>query len=206
MRAILALDEEIVLAPFGDTLAIVIGGGGGMSVFEAVARLERLGDGAAWQIELGEVAVSLRVGGGLLRPVKPDFDEVDDTKSTLDILLGGVTVGFGSERGFELTFTGSPSVPRCMIGDTGIILAVGAIRWLTPGSDNLPPNTPDNFTGLFLDDAKIELTGLSFPPTQRSISTTASSAAAASQRKLICRTSICRGRSAGSHSTLRRSA
>jgi hypothetical protein len=163
VRVVLALDEEIVLAPFGDALSIVFGGGGGLSVFGADARIEKLGDGIAWQVELVEVPVSLRVGGGLLRPVKPGTDEVDETKSTLDILLGGVTVGFGTERGFELTFAGSPSVPRCMIGDTGIILSVGSIRWLTPASENLPAETPDDFTGLFLDDAQIELTGLSLP-------------------------------------------
>ena len=47
-----------------------------------------------------------------------------------------------------------------MIGSSGIILTVDSARWIAPGVDELPTNTPDGFTGLFLDGAKVEFAAL----------------------------------------------
>lgn len=157
---VLVVLEEIVLAPFGDAVQLVIGGGGGVSVFEARVRLEALPGGFRFEIELVDVPLFLRVSADVLRPLQPGTSEPVPGVAALEIPLGAVSLMFGTERPIAVSWTGNPSVPRCMIGDSGIIVSAGAIRWLTPHSESPPANTPADFTGLFLDDVAVELTAL----------------------------------------------
>ena len=41
-----------------------------------------------------------------------------------------------------------------------MIISAGAIRWLTPQSENLPADTPPAFLGMYLDDVGVELSNL----------------------------------------------
>ena len=99
-----------------------------------------------------------------------------------------------------------PALPRCMIGETGVIVAAGSVRWLTPGSEDLPAGTPADFTGLHLDDVVVELGALGLADDARSRSTTRSSAAAASPRRSRSRGSTWADRWPGSTSRCARSA
>ena len=72
----------------------------------------------------------------------------DDLASRLSVVL----------REFDLA--ADLTIPRCMIGSSGIILTVDSARWIAPGVDELPTNTPEGFTGLFLDGAKVEFAAL----------------------------------------------
>jgi hypothetical protein len=159
-RVVLVLAEELVFAPFGDSAGLVIGGGGGLSVFEAEVRLEARPGGFLFEIALVEVPVALRVAADILRPLLLGTDTPDPAQATLDIPLGAVSLAFGTDRPVSVAWTGAPSVPRCMLGDSGIILSAGGIRWLTPDSEDLPAETPPDFLGLYLDDVTVELTGL----------------------------------------------
>jgi hypothetical protein len=159
-RVVLVVEGELTIAPFGDAAKLVIGGGGGLSVFEAHVRLEALPGGFRFEVGLVDVPASLRVSADILRPLQPGTDEPVPGAMALDILLGGVSLTFGTERPVAVAWTVNPSVPRCMIGDSGIVISAGSIRWLTPQSENLPSDTPTDFTGLFLDDVAVELTAL----------------------------------------------
>jgi hypothetical protein len=154
--------EEIVIAPFGDAAGLVIGGGGGVSVFEARVRLQQMPGGFRFEIGLYDVAVGLRISPSILRPLKPGTNEPEPPDVPLDIQLGAVSIAFGTDQPFTVTWTGSPSIPRCMIGESGVIISAGAIRWLTPQSESLPAGTPPNFLGMYLDDVGVELSNLEF--------------------------------------------
>ena len=109
---VLVVLEEIVIAPFGDVARLVIGGGGGVSVFEARVRLEQLPGGFRFEIGLYDVAVGLRISPSILRPLKPGTNEPEPPNVPLDIQLGAVSITLGTEKPFSVTWTGSPSIPR----------------------------------------------------------------------------------------------
>ena len=157
---VLVILEEIVIAPFGDVAGLVIGGGAGVSVFEARVRLQHLPGGFRFEIGVHDVAVGLRISPSILRPLKPGTDDPEPPDVPLDVQLGAVSIVFGTDEPFSVAWSGSPSIPRCMIGESGVIVSAGAIRWLTPSSEDLSPDTPSNFVGLYLDDARVELSGL----------------------------------------------
>lgn len=157
---VLVVLEEIVVAPFGDVAGLVIGGGGGVSVFEARVRLQRLPGGFRFQIGLYDLAVGLRISPTILRPLSPGTNEPEPKDAPLNIQLGTVSIAFGTDEPLSVSWTGSVSIPRCMIGESGVIISAGAIRWLTPQSDNLPSDTPPAFLGIYLDDVEVELCNL----------------------------------------------
>lgn len=159
-RLIAVVAGELALSPFGDVLELVLGSTGSISVFEIEAVFEQRGDGLLVDLHLEKVPVTLRVSADILRPLKPNSKEPDLSTEYLQIPLGSVSLAFNNLTGFDLEFGGGPSVPRCMIGETGVILSIGGIRWLTPSSPDLPMDVPSEFTGLFLDDAVVELTAL----------------------------------------------
>ena len=111
-----------------------------------------------------ELPLTLRVDGSVLRPLKPGTHEPDPGRKTLDITLGSVRVGYDADGGFILDTPGGLTLPRCMIGTTGVILSASDVRWLTPGSPNLPASVPPDFTGLHIDGASIELADLPVDP------------------------------------------
>lgn len=156
-KTTLVLDQEVVVAPFGDAVQLVIGGGGGLSVFEVEVSLETEPGGFVFDLVLLDAPVLLRVPSTILRPLKPGSSEPDLEATSLDIALGAVTLRIGTYQPVDLEFVGSPAVPECMIGNTGVIISIGGIRWLTPGSDALPENTPLEFSGLYLEQVAIQL-------------------------------------------------
>ena len=116
-----------------------------------------------------EVPLTLRVGADILRPLKTGTKEPDPAAEFLDIALGTVKAGVDKDGHLSFDVPGNVSVPPCMLGSSGVILKIGSLRWLTPNSDltTLPPlaanNIPVGFTGLYLGDVGIEITGLPIP-------------------------------------------
>jgi hypothetical protein len=159
-KIVLVLPEEVALAPFGDVVHLVLGGSGTLTVCEVELSLETRPGGFYVRLSLLDVAVILRVDGAILRPLVPGTSEPDPAATTLDVSLGTVTLELSTERPVMVEFDSVATVPRCMLGDTGIIVSVGGIRWLTPGSEDLPAETPPDFTGLHLDDVTTELASL----------------------------------------------
>ncbi|MFN7732714.1 MAG: hypothetical protein ACK5OB_12475, partial [Pirellula sp.] len=106
------------------------------------------------------IPLTLRVDASVLRPVDSDNNPIDDAPY-LDVILGDVDVSVDNEGHFNFDI-GPAKLPRCMIGTSGVVLEVGALKWLTPSTPavNRPPNTPESFTGLYLDNVEVEITGL----------------------------------------------
>ena len=152
------LTEEIALRPFGD--AVVLALGDGLTVVQAELGLKARPGGFGVTLALLDVAVSLRVDGSFLRPVLPGSAEPDPRRTGLDLALGSVTLRLATGRPVALDVDAAPAVPRCMVSETGVIVAAGSVRWLTPGSEDLPAGTPADFTGLHLDDVVVELAAL----------------------------------------------
>jgi hypothetical protein len=117
-----------------------------------------------------ELPLTLRVDGSVLRPLKPGTKDPDPDRKTLDITLGSVRVGYGLDGGFLLDIPKGLTLPRCMIGTTGVILSATNVRWLTPASTNLPPSAPSGFIGLHFDGASIEVVDLPVDPGKISMS------------------------------------
>jgi hypothetical protein len=162
-RIVLVLDQEVGLAPFGDALQVILAPAGDLTVCEVQVSLEARPGGFVVGLGLLDVAVVLRVDGTILKPLLPGSSEPDPNATTLDIALGGATLRLATERPVAVEFDAGPAVPRCMIGETGIVVAAGGVRWLTPGSEDLPAETPPDFTGLHLDDVVVELASLELP-------------------------------------------
>lgn len=157
-RVVLVVPQELIVSPFGDVVGLVIGGVGGSTVFEAEVRLKSVQDGFVFQIALIDVPLALRVSPSVLKPLKPGTSEVEDGQ--VEITLGAISITLASDRPIELSWSGTPSIPRCMLGDSGVIVSAGAIGWITPESEVLPDHTPSQFLGLYLDDVVVELTAL----------------------------------------------
>jgi hypothetical protein len=104
-----------------------------------------------------EMPLTLRVAADVLRPLQPNSIKPDLTRKTLDISLGSARVGFDLDGHFLLDVTGGITLPRCMIGSTGVILSANNVRWLTPNAPSLPATMPSGFTGLYFEGATIEV-------------------------------------------------
>jgi hypothetical protein len=101
------------------------------------------------------VPVTLRIDANMLRPIKAD-DQPDLDAKTLNISLGTIDLSVDGDWNIDLGVTSAIQIPRCMIGDSGVIIE-GKLRWLTPATAALPPNTPPQFTGVYLDDVIAEI-------------------------------------------------
>jgi hypothetical protein len=96
--------------------------------------------------------VTLRIDANVLRPIKDGTEnEPDPDAETLNISLGTIDLTVDGDWNIDLGVTSAVEIPRCMIGDSGVIIE-GKLRWLTPATPSLPPNTPLDFTGVYLDD------------------------------------------------------
>lgn len=104
-----------------------------------------------------ELPLALRIDADVLRPLQPNSVKPDLTRKTLDISLGSARVGFDLDGYFTLDVTGGITLPRCMIGSTGVILSATNVRWLTPNASSLPATLPSGFTGLHFEGATIEI-------------------------------------------------
>lgn len=107
-----------------------------------------------------ELPLTLRVDASILRPLKAGTNEPDLEKKSLDVALDSVRIGFDTDGHFTIDFPTGVTLPRCMIGSTGVILSVSDVRWLTPNSADLPATTPAGFNGLHFERASVEIRDL----------------------------------------------
>jgi len=158
--ATLVVSEEVELSlPGLDSFAVVLGSGQGVSGFNLEVELVQDPVLTSFRVGVQQVEIKLRIGSDILRPVKPGTQEVDQDARGVDISLGAIDLTLDDE-GPHFDFNAALSIPPCMIGSTGIILQIKQARWLTRSSENLPPNMPADFTGLFLDDVEVTIPGL----------------------------------------------
>lgn len=161
---VVVISEEFsVSVPGLDSVAIVIGGGGGLSAARVEAIVGDEPTGPPFRIGLKEIAVGLRVSADILRPLKPGTNEPDLDAETFDITLGEIDIEFDSEGNLDFEIGADVSIPRCMVGTTGVLLTIGSLRWLTPTTSDLPDSTPAGFTGVFFDDVVVEMPQLDSP-------------------------------------------
>ncbi len=151
------IDKEISIAPFGEIVELLIAAENGVSLFDIEVSLESQPGGFVFNLSLLEVPIILRIPATILRPVISGTSTPDMEANSLDVELGAITLDIGTHEPLNLDVVGSPIVPPCIIGNTGIILSIFGFRWITPGSDNLPLNTPLEFNGLYLESISIEL-------------------------------------------------
>jgi hypothetical protein len=102
----------------------------------------------------------LRIDADILRPLKANSKEPDLEAKTLDISVSGVDLRIDGDGNVDVDLSNVASIPRCMLGSTGVLLQIGKLQWLTPATATKPPNTPAGFTGLYLDDVFVEIPGL----------------------------------------------
>jgi hypothetical protein len=152
-------DELVLGIPGLDVVKLVIGGFGGATVLQLEAAFSGTPSSAAFRIAIKDVPLTLRVDADVLRPLKGTTDEPDPDAPSLDVVCGNIDLAI-TEAGVELGLDVDLQIPRCMLGSTGIILTVGSARWITPTAEAPPAATPEHFTGLYLDDAKIEFAKL----------------------------------------------
>ena len=105
------------------------------------------------------VPVEIRVDANILRPLKPGTNEPDTAATTFDIHVGDVGLVINDEGNIDLDLQSVVTIPKCMVGTSGVILQIGKMKWLTPTTppEQLPPNTIPGFTGLYLDDVIVEI-------------------------------------------------
>lgn len=151
----LAFEGEMALSPPGLPIVVVAGAAGSGWTSLKVDFLI----GPEPSATLSDVPLTLRVDREILRPLKLGTDEVDPDATDLDIACGDVDLEI-SDRGLELNLSAALTIPRCMVGSTGVLLNVGSARWLTPTSENLPTKAPSGFTGLFLDGVTVDLSAM----------------------------------------------
>lgn len=121
-------------------------------------------------ISVHDLAVVAQVRKDILQPMRTPTEK-DPTKKTTDIVLGKVTLSWGGDQSFQILAEAEVSLPLCMIGESGVVIEAGKVRWLTP-SDSAPAGATDpppvGFTGLYIDDAQLHLPDIDFlPPTVR---------------------------------------
>ena len=139
---------------------------GGLDDVRLVIAGGALGTILRFDVGLDPFSITLRVPI-TLRVASTIFREVDTSNKPInndpfcDVDLGEIDVSIDIDGHLNFDI-GAASLPRCMIGTSGVVVEIGALKWLTPStpSVNRPPNTPSGFTGLYLDDVEVEITGL----------------------------------------------
>jgi hypothetical protein len=156
----LVVPDELVLAiPGLDQVKLVIGGTRGITILPIEGEIGVDPHTSPFRIGIADVPLTLRVDGEILHPLAPGTDQPDPDAEYLDIVCGTIDLEI-TDRGIDLSLDAALSIPRCMVGSTGILLNVGSARWLTPTSDHLPPNTPAGFTGFAFDNVTVDLSSL----------------------------------------------
>lgn len=107
------------------------------------------------QVKLIEVPIAIRLKQDLLKPVKESTTSdgtkeyvVDDSKSYLDIALGKVGFTISSEGGISFQLTTAVDLPKCMIGDTGVVIEAKDMKFHFDESAP-PPGQPAGWKGLY---------------------------------------------------------
>src|SRR5262249_48606671 len=160
----LFLDVELAIkVPGLDFLTLAVAPSGSGTAFDLVVEL------SPFKFAIRNAPIVLRVDADVLCPVRSTADggvEPVPGAKTLDIVLGTIGLEVGVEGGVGLRLEGTNiTIPRCMIGSTGVVLGVGSMAWVGPATapDALPPNTPAGFTRIDFADVKVELPQLSMP-------------------------------------------
>lgn len=140
-----------------DFLKLGLGPAGGSLIY---ARLNPLRLAISILAEL-----TLQVRCDVLMPLKEGTNEPDTTVEWLSIPLAETEVKITSEGNVSFNVKDGLSLPRCMIGTSGVILNIGKLRWLTPETDltndpSIAANIPIGFNGLYLENVNIEIVGL----------------------------------------------
>ena len=102
----------------------------------------------------------LRIAAEVLRPIDPVTNAPDPTAAHLDIPLGNTSIVVDQTGDLDLQFTGAATIPKCMVGSSGVVIEANTIRWLNSSSANLPHSTPSSFVGLYLTGVTATVTGL----------------------------------------------
>jgi hypothetical protein len=150
--ASLAIEGEIAIGlPACPAVSIVLGAGlPGFTLVNARVLL----DDAGWSVELEQLKVVLRVDPTVLRPADPSktFTEIE-VETSLRITVDTI----------ELTEDPTLTLPRSFIGDTGIAVSAGTVKFDFRRDASIPEATAaglaDSWMGLYVKDAAIE-----FPP------------------------------------------
>lgn len=158
----LLLGEEIaVKLPGIDFLTLAIAPAAGGKAVELVIEL------SPFRFSIKGVSVFLRIDAEVLRPLKVQSTsgsyEPDPDAKCLEIKLGTLDIAIDGDGNIDFDLSASTiTIPRCAIGSTGIILAIGKLNWISPATvtTSLPQNMPAGFTGLFLDDVEVNIPGL----------------------------------------------
>ncbi len=117
------------------------------------------------ELTLSSLDVTLRIKGGLLRPVTPGADggwdtvdaDEDGVADPVDITFdpGAVTVTLDG----NIAFSSVPTLvlPAVMLGETGVVIEASDVKiYLAPG-ENWPPSQSPDFRGVVLDSVTVHL-------------------------------------------------
>lgn len=160
----LAFPSELALRlPGIDALGLVIASGG--EGWTSIAMEAVLGTES--RLTLRDIPLMARVDASVLRPMLSPT-EPDTSAQATNIPLGTVTLQLDAE-GVELLGTIDAALPLCMIGNSGVLVESGRIRWMSPRLGGpiepaVPP--PAGFRGIYLESARLHLPKITaLPPT-----------------------------------------
>ncbi len=160
VAAALFVDLPVELRiPGVDALSLVVSPGTGGIEFTLEVALA-----PTFRLSIKKISVELRIAQSFLRPVKPGTKEVDPSKPYVAIQLPQIDITVDGEGRVTLALPQGLALPPSMIGTTGIIVSATDVRWLDPSMTSPDPSRPDNFSGLYIGNARLDLPGIKAPP------------------------------------------
>ena len=142
--------------PGVNAVSIVFSPGAGGLEFTIEAGLE-----PSFHFAIRKVSLELRIKNDLLRVVKNNSRELDPDRPYVAIKLDQIDLAVDAEGRVSLELPQGVSLPRCMIGSTGIIISASGLNWLTPQS--VRPHMPPGFTGFYIDRATLDIPNIDLP-------------------------------------------
>jgi hypothetical protein len=152
--------DGVNLFSFGNTFGILVG-----AALDGVACELALGgatNAASFRLGLNDLDISICVDATLLRPLLAGTNDPIPGATRLTIPVG--VVSFTIDAAGEFIVGGAPvfSLPRCMLGQSGVIVEASDIFPRLSAEQTLPPEAaplglPDTWRGVFVGSARIEL-------------------------------------------------
>lgn len=143
----LVLDEELVIAlPGVDNFGLVLGKDEESS-FRIEATVDQNGN---FSFQIQEIDVALLIDANILRPLETGTSNAIINVESLEIPLGTMSFGIDAEGNITLLVDGDISIPRCMVGESGIIIS----------ADEFILNVNDNGTFLNVTDGTLTFPGM----------------------------------------------